>query len=198
MTRHLYSEFLNLQTLGLIIGILLIITHAVALLKPELVQGFLKRFPRWKEIGIAILAIDFIWAFWLIGNVDLGEFFTWEKKIKIILPIAFVLFVMFVDEFLAARALGIFMLLLACPVLDMAFLKTPVTRLLLPALAYVWVILGLFWVGMPYVLRDQIAWVSKSSGRWRGLSLAGAAYGIAIVVCALMFWGGAEAVAAGG
>ncbi|MEZ5328982.1 MAG: hypothetical protein R3F19_28385 [Verrucomicrobiales bacterium] len=39
----------------------------------------------------------------------------------------------------------------------------PITRLLLPLLAYAWIIIGLFWVGMPYVLRDQIAWVSASS-----------------------------------
>ena len=74
MTRHLYCDFLSLQAVGLIIGCLLIITHALALLKPVMMQDFLRQLPRHRQIGIAILAIDFIWAFWLIGNIDLGEF----------------------------------------------------------------------------------------------------------------------------
>lgn len=189
MTRHLYSEFLSLQSIGLIVGILLVAAHGYALLQPSQTQAFLQRLPRFKEFGIAVLAVDFIWAFWLIGAIDLGEFYTWEKPIKIILPIAFVLFVLFVDEFLAVRALGIFLLLLACPVLDLAFLKEPATRLLLPILAYVWIFLALFWVGMPYLLRDQIAWATRTPGRWRALSAGGVAYGAAIVLCALAFWG---------
>ncbi len=189
MTRHLYTEFLSLQSAGIIVGLLLIATHAVALLMPDRTQALLKRLPRHKEVGIAILAVDFIWAFWLIGNIDLGEFYVVEKPVKILLPIVFVLFVVFVDEFLAVRAAGVFLLLLACPILDIAFLKEPVTRLLLPALAYVWILVALFWVGMPYLMRDQIAWASRSPGRWRALSAGGVVYGGAVLLCAVMFWG---------
>ncbi|MFP6873665.1 MAG: hypothetical protein VCA55_09145 [Verrucomicrobiales bacterium] len=189
MTRHLYCDFLNLQAVGLIIGCLLVITHALALLKPVMMQDFLRKLPRYREIGIAVLAIDFIWAFWLIGNIDLGEFYTWETPIRFILPVCFVLFIVYVEEFLAVRAIGIFFLLLACPVLDVAFLKDPVTRLLLPLLAYVWIMLALFWIGMPYLMRDQITWVSRSSGRWRIFSGTGLLYGTALLVCAMAFWG---------
>ena len=192
MTRHLYCDFLSLQVVGLIIGLLLVITHAMALVKPMLVQDFLRKFPRHREIGIAILAIDFIWAFWLIGNIDLGEFYTWEKPIRIILPVCFVLFILFVEEFLAVRATGIFILLLACPLLDVAFLRDPVTRLLLPLLAYAWILFGLFWIGMPYLMRDQIAWLSRHARRWRFFSGTGLLYGIAMVVCALAFWGAGQ------
>lgn len=195
MTRQLYSQFLNLQTVGIIVGILLIAAHAVALFMPGKTKAFLGQFPRHKQIGIAILAIDFIWAFWLIGRIDLGEFYTWEKPIKMILPVAFVLFVMFVDEFLAVRAAGVFFLLLACPVLDIAFLKMPQTRLLLPILAYIWIVLALFWVGMPYVMRNQIAWATKSDGRFKALAAGGLVYGVLILVCAFMFWGAGDAVA---
>ncbi len=182
MTRHLYSQFLTLQSVGIIVGLLLIATHAAALFMPDKTQSLLKRFPRWKEAGIAVLAIDFLWAFWLIGEIDLGEFHTWERPIKFILPVAFVLFVVFVDEFLAVRAAGIFLLLLACPVLDIAFLKDPESRLLLSALSYAWILVALFWVGMPYLMRDQVAWATRSPNRWRALAAGGLA-------CALFFWG---------
>ena len=189
MTRHLYCDFLSLQAVGLIIGGLLVITHALALLKPVMVQDFLRQLPRHRQIGIAVLAIDFIWAFWLIGNIDLGEFYTWETPIRFILPVCFVLFIVYVEEFLTVRATGIFFLLLACPVLDVAFLQDPQTRILLPLLAYVWILLALFWIGMPYLLRDQITWVSRNSGRWRIFSGTGLAYGVALLICAVAFWG---------
>jgi hypothetical protein len=57
--------------------------------------------------------------------------------------------------------------------------------LLLVVLAYVWLTLGLFWVGMPYLLRDQINWITSTGNRFRALTLAGLVYGLLILVCAV-------------
>lgn len=190
MTRALYGDFISLQTAGIILGILLIGGHLFALLKPAFCQNFLKRFPRHKEIGIGLMAVNFLWTYWLVQNADLGEFYTWKKALTIIVPAGFFLVIFFVDEFLAARALGMFALLFACPLLEVAFLKLPVSRLLIPIICYVWIVLGLFWVGMPYTLRDQISWVSKSSTRWNGLAAGGVVYGVAVLICAFAYWGG--------
>ena len=190
MTRHLYEELFNLQALGIAFGLLLLGTHLFALLQPAKTQAFLKSFPRHKEIGIGLMAVNFIWWFWIISNVDLGEFYTVRRPLQLILPIMFVLVVLFVDEFLAARALGFFVLLLVCPLLDVAFQKPHMTRLLIPIICYIWIGLALFWVGMPYLLRDQIAWASASAKRWRGLAMGGVVYGAAVLLCALVFWKG--------
>jgi hypothetical protein len=99
------------------------------------------------------------------------------------LPIGFFLALRFADEFLAVRALGIFFLLGAEPLLNAAFLRTEPSRLLVTAFAYILIITGLFWVSMPYLLRDQISWSARSRGRWRlthGLALL---YGAAILAC---------------
>ena len=40
-------------------------------------------------------------------------------------------------------------------------MRQETTRLLLVLLAYVWIINGLFWVGMPWLMRDQIAWLTR-------------------------------------
>ena len=190
MTRHLYEQIFDLQGLGIALGLLLVITHLIALLQPERTQAFLKSFPRHKEIGIALMAVNFLWWFWIISKVDLGEFHSMRKGMQMILPVMFVLVVLFVDEFLAARALGFFLLLLACPLLDVAFQKPPTGRLLIPIICYIWIGFALFWVGMPYLLRDQIAWVSASAKRWRALAMGGVVYGGAVLLCALMFWKG--------
>jgi hypothetical protein len=46
------------------------------------------------------------------------------------------------------------------------------------------IIAGLFWVTMPYLLRDQINWSSQTNGRWRAIHGVAALYGIAILACA--------------
>ncbi|MED6299812.1 MAG: hypothetical protein VX269_10815 [Verrucomicrobiota bacterium] len=189
MTRHIYTQFFSLQVIGIILGVILVILHVIALSKRESVMDFLKQLPRNKNLGIVVLAIDCIWSFWLIGVVDLGEFQKWENPIRIGLPLGFICFIIWVNEFLAVRAVGIFLLLLACPFLDAAFLQEPSTRVLIPILCYVWIFLSLFWIGMPYLMRDHIALITKTKGRWTILSVGGIVYGFLMIVCAFAFWG---------
>jgi hypothetical protein len=47
------------------------------------------------------------------------------------------------------------------------------------------IITGLFWVTMPYLLRDQINWSARTNGRWRFTHGIAFLYGAAIVACAL-------------
>jgi hypothetical protein len=176
---------LSLHTVGLIVGFLLLAIHIIALVRPEQTKSWLAKLPRSKPLGIGFLALDSLWAFWLVSNMDLGEFSQYRTWLQIGVPIAFVLTLTFVDEFLAVRALGMLALLAAEPLLSAAFLRPESARLLLVVLAYVWLTLGLFWVGMPYLLRDQIHWITKSGQRFRALTLAGLVYGLVVLVCAV-------------
>jgi len=177
--------FLSLKTVGITIGLLLVAIHLLALVSAEGTQAWLKKFPRSREVGIVLLLVVSAWAFWLVATMDLGEFSTYRTLLKILVPAAWFLSLKFVDEFLAVRALGILLLLLAEPVFEVAFLKPGLGRLLVVSLAYAWAILGMFWVGMPFLLRDQITWWTKSGLRWRAGCLAGIAYGLAVLVCAI-------------
>jgi hypothetical protein len=122
---------------------------------------------------------------WLLATMEMGEFSSFRRPLLIILPIGFFLVLRFVDEFLAVRALGILFLLGAEPLLDAAFFRTETSRLLVTVFAYLLIVVGLFWVTMPYLLRDQINWSARTPGRWRlthGLALL---YGAAILACAV-------------
>ena len=91
----------------------------------------------------------------------------------------------FVEEFLAVRALGILCLLAAEPLLEAAFFRYETSRLLVTAFAYFIIVAGLFWVTMPYLLRDQINWTAHSNWRWRGVHSVAILYGLALLACAL-------------
>jgi hypothetical protein len=178
----------NLHTAGLVVGIFLILIHAVALIDAVRVKAFLKAFPRSKMAGAVLLSLGAAWAFWLALTIDLGDFTSYRRMILVVIVIGYFLTLKFVDEFLAVRALGILALLAAEPVLEAAFLRPEVSRLLLAALAYVWVTLGIFWVAIPYILRDQIDWVLKSEIRWKLAVFSGLAYGAVVLYCTFAFY----------
>ena len=158
----------SLHSAGIVAGGFLIGLGLVGLTKPE-VASVVKRFPRSRVAGVALLTICLAWTFWLLATIQMGEFSGFRRPLLIALPIGYMLALSFVDEFLAVRALGILCLLAAEPLLDAAFLRYETSRLLVTVFAYLLIIAGLFWVAIPYVLRDQIDWLARSAFRWRCL-----------------------------
>jgi hypothetical protein len=117
--------------------------------------------------------------------MEMGEFSSFRRPLLIALPILYLLVLRFVDEFLAVRALGIFCLLAAEPLVDAAFFRYEPSRLVLTVFAYLLVVAGLFWVAMPYLLRDQIDWSARSNARWRVMHGLALLYGGAILALAV-------------
>jgi hypothetical protein len=179
----------SLHNVGLLVGLLLIALHAVALIHAQGVKQLLRGFPRSRVLGAILLTLDAVWAFALVAQIDLGEFTGYRPIFLAIIAVGTVLTLLFVEEFLAVRALGMLCLLAAEPLLDAAWIRPESSRLLLSVLAYAWATLGLFWVGMPYLLRDQIEWLTKTELRWRLAALGGLAYGVAVLVAALTQYG---------
>lgn len=177
-----------LKGTGIVVGLALIASHLVAWLKSEEVKKQLVAFPRNYKWGMVLLTVGFIWAMMCMNFMDMGEFHTLRSKFLIVIPAAYVLVLLYVKEFLAVRALGGLMLLVAGIVLQAAFQQPPLSRLLLPALAYVWIIAGLYFVGMPYLMRDIVNWVTASDLRWRAANLGGIAYGALVLAAALLWW----------
>jgi hypothetical protein len=178
---------LKLETALVLVGLLLIAGHALALIMPVVAQNRLRTFPRSKNCGTALITVAAGWFFWLVWTMDLGEFSNWRQIVLIATPVAWLLTMKFVDEFLAVRALGMITLLAAEPLLEAAFLRPEQSRLFLVSLVYVWIVFAMFWVGMPYTLRDQIAWITKDQKRWRAATFAGLAYGALLLVLPLTF-----------
>lgn len=193
-------ERLPLFGTGLVLAIWLIAVHAYMLLKPAAAQDFLKRFPRNQFLGQVILGIGLAWFWLLIAptglgklsalSMELGEFNGVKPLLRILVPAAIVGVSISVRDFLAVRALGVLGLMTASPLLEAAFLKDPGSRLLVPIFAYALLTASLFWVGMPYLFRDAVTWITAAQSRWKIASAAGLAYGLATLACAFAFWRG--------
>lgn len=197
--RHPYEQ-IPLFTAGLVLAVWLIGVHALMLAKPAEVQGYLKKFPRDPVAGQILLAIGLAW-FWLLVapeglgklsalQMDLGEFNKSKPLLRLVVPAAVIAVAMSVRDFLAVRALGLCGLMAAAPLLESAFLKDPGTRLLIPIFTYAMLTASMYMVGMPYLFRDAVTWVSSSRTRWNAAAFAGLAYGVATLICAFLFWRG--------
>jgi hypothetical protein len=176
---------LSLQTAGYIAGVFLAILGLWGLVQPGSSQAAARRLPRSRVGGFVLLTVAFFWSFWLLATMEMGEFSSFRKPLLFVLPVGFLLVLRFVDEFLAARALGILFLLAAEPLLDAAFFRTESTRLLVTVFAYLLIVVGLFWVTMPYLLRDHINWSARTNSRWRFAHGLVFLYGAAILACAV-------------
>jgi len=191
-------EHLSLFTVGIILAVWLIGSHSLMLAKPVFVLGFLKKFPRNQFLGQLLLGMGLAW-FWLLiapenmGLIsslamDLGEFNGAKPMLRILVPVSMFLVATSVRDFLAVRALGVVGLMAASPLLESAFLKDPSSRILVPVYAYALLTASMFCVGMPYLFRDAVDWAAANSKRWTFLALAGLGYGLATLVCAIVFW----------
>jgi hypothetical protein len=176
---------LSLQTAGYIAGLFLLVLGFWGLIQPTASQAAARTLPRSRVAGFVLFTIAFFWSFWLLATMEMGEFSSFRKPLLFIMPVGFLLVLRFVDEFLAARALGILFLLSAEPLLDAAFFRSERSRLLVTVFAYLLIVAGLLWVTMPYLLRDQINWSARSNGRWRLTHGLAFLYGAAILACAV-------------
>ena len=196
---HLYKH-IPLFGAGLVLALWLIGLHLLMLVRPAMVQGFLHKFPRHTLLGPVILGIGLAWFWLLIApegygivsalTMNLGEFDKAKPILQWLVPLSWFLVIISVRDFLAVRALGLLGLMVASPLLEAAFLKDPTSRLLVPVFAYALLTVSMFWVGMPYVFRNTVTWVTATPQRWTAMALAGLGYGIATLICAVAFWRG--------
>ncbi len=191
---HLYEK-LPLAATGLAMGLVLILLHLPALLKTEATTGLLRRLHRATKAGQALLAVNFLWLALLLfdakGNPLRMELFEFESMRGILLlacPVIWFVMASMVKENLFARALGMFLIMMAIVPLSAAFLKEPLTRLLIPIWWYPVLTVAMFWVAKPYLFRDWMERFTAHPCLVRGTGAFGVLYGALIILCALLFW----------
>lgn len=196
---HPYQE-LSMTTTGLVLGLTMVIIYGLMWKKPEAAQKRARTLARDWNAGVYAMGIGMVW-FWLLvapeGNgllaklaMPLNEFSGMKRYLQILIPLAALGMIFYVREFLFVRGLGLCFLMAAAPILYSAFLKEPGSRVLLSLVAYAMIVKGLFFVGMPYLYRDGVAWLSASQSRWKVASLTGLTFGALILICSITVWRG--------
>ena len=177
----------SLSTAAIIVGLLLTASHAFAFIKAPAAMAKLKTVPRSQNIGTVILTLDFLWGYVVATSIELGDFERLRWLAQFSVPVIYVAMLFWVNDYLGARSIGILLLLAACPLLDAAWQKSD-SRWVLNVVLYLWLTLGLFWIGMPYTMRDNISWATRTAHRFKALAIGGTVWGVVLLVLAFTVW----------
>lgn len=199
---HPYQE-IPLSAAGTVLGLVLTALYAVMLLKPQSSQAWAKKLARHHQAGIYTMSIGMIW-FWLLCapdlrgtfsflgslSMDFADFDPMKKYLQIGVPLACVGMITYVREFLFVRGLGLCLLMAAAPLLYAGDFEEAPLKNLIPVVSYIMIIKGLYFVGMPYLYRDGVNWLTAKNLRWKMASIGGLVLGVLILGCSFTLWKG--------
>ena len=152
----------DLAFITLICGALIFIGSTGMTLWPRGVAAMVGAFPRHVWAGRILAAVDILWSAWLLMQMGFAWVDTHRILIYAAVPVAYILVILFVDDLLAARALGGFLLLVPLPILESAFVHPAVSRLIMTSFAYLLVIFGIVLVWSPFKLRQLTErWINQ-------------------------------------
>ncbi len=174
-----------LKLIALILGTTGVIGGAVSLAYPQPVQQFLRNLPRSQNWGRFFLAINLIWGVILIQQTDFRDWNVY-KSTAYALSVPIYLFVIyFVNQYLGARWLALFLILLADPVIKVCFLRDEPSSMVITTIAYIWVILGICFFAVPHWFRDWVNFWLRSPSRWSWGCRGKIVIGIALIFLGL-------------
>ncbi|MDR1191524.1 MAG: hypothetical protein LBK60_07670 [Verrucomicrobiales bacterium] len=167
----------TLSQVAVALGLAYLLTHGWALWRAADCQRLLRAFPRNYPAGIALMVAAGLWFAWLILHADLMDFAPYQDLFFVITAALTVGMLIFVREFLAVRALGALLLLLANVLLDAAFLDDRCVKFVVTVSAYAYIIAGIAFVSSPYLLRDALTWIYQTPRRAKLAAAGGVIFG---------------------
>lgn len=158
---------MKLSVLSIGLGFGLALPQIYGLLNPKGFAAAAKKFPRNLPLGWLLMLAA---TGWFIANVN-GEadadFAAMKTKMMVLFAATGVATCVFVQDFLAARALAVLLLLLARLMVETARWAETDWRWVVTGWAYVLVLGGIWFTVAPWRLRDVIEWGTATDLRVR-------------------------------
>jgi hypothetical protein len=163
-------EDINLVTVACTAGAALLALAVPLLGAPARVRTWAERFPRNAWAARILTAGCVIWAAWLLSEMPMGPLDAYKRLLYVLAPLTYWLVVVYLDELLAARALGGLLMLFPAPMLGAARWHPSAARLVIVVLAYVLAVAGAALMLAPFRLRR---WTSALARTDAGCRVAG-------------------------
>lgn len=176
---------LNLSTVAAGVGLLYALPHVFGILKPASFAAAVRKFPRSIPIGCVLTLGATAWFLYYVSLETVADFASMKPFLYLLFGAVGVGTCLFVRDFLAVRGLAVMLLLCAKLITDVARMVETDWRLVLVALAYVWVFVGMWFTISPWRLRDLIEWGTASESRTRLFSGLRLAFGVVMLVLAM-------------
>lgn len=176
---------MSLSLLSIILGVLALGGGVYGLVNPEVARKWADGFSRNVVIGYVLTLLATGWFVYNVSLENIADFAPYKKHMMIGFAALGVATCLYVKDFLAVRGLSVLLLLTAKLMVDTARWHDSELRLLVIALAYAWVIAGMWLAISPWRMRDWISWATKEEKRFRILNGIKAGFGGVLVLLGL-------------
>ena len=141
-----------------------------------------KRFPRSAIAGVILSSLAFIWAAVIVHVAPLDFIARFKTPIVVLLVISIPVSWFWMADLLAARALGLILVLVPAPVLLATRFLDSGWRLVMAVLMYVWAVAGMDFIMAPYHCRDAIGWLAAKPARFAAAGAVSALVGLVVAL----------------
>ncbi len=193
MLRPAVMLGIKLWTLSLLLGLLVGLSAAYAMLRPATTIAAARKFPRHTLSGVVLTLLATLWFIYNVSQESLSDFARMKSWFYLLFAAVGLGSCIFVQDFLAVRGLAVVLLLLAKLMVDTARWVDTEWRLVITVWAYLLVIAGMWLTVSPWRLRDWLGWATASEQRTRILGALRLGFSLLLIVLALTVYRRAEA-----
>jgi len=166
----------------ILIGVAYGLPQVYGLMNPDAFKQRLKAFPRDVTMGYVLMLISTCWFLYNVYQEDISDFEAYKNLMLGGFAAVGIGSCIYLRDFLGARGLAVFLLLLAKLVVDTGrWVETPL-RLIVITWAYVWILAGMWWTISPWRCRDWLAWNMADEARFKLLTMIRAAFSILVII----------------
>ena len=168
--------------IALATGILTLLPALLALAAPARAEKIIKAFPRSVWPGRIIIAVCIVWTMLWLVVMPFQFLAVLHPYLWILTPLAIWAVCFHIPELLSCRAFGCLIAMLPTVMLSSAQWHPSPWRYAMITYAYALAVFGMFYIGLPYLMRDHIAWAYASRMRARAVATAFAVIGFAVII----------------
>ena len=175
----------NLSSLAIVIGLIYVLPHLYAVLKPAEMTNIARKFPRYTPLGYPLVIAATAWFIYYVSLESVSDFAAFKPILYALFAAVGVGTCLFVTDYLPVRGLAVLLLLVAKLTVDSArWLDTP-WRLVMITWAYAAVIAGMWFTIAPWRMRDLIQWATATPERLRLISGLRLGFGLVLILLGL-------------
>ena len=173
---------MSLASLSILLGVVIAAPQVYQLTNTAGWRKWSADFPRSKSIGRVLVLLATGWFLYHVQNETLADFTRFKPYMLAGFGAIGVLTCIYVSDFLAARGLALILLLAGKCMVDTARWHESDWRNVITALAYVWVVAGIWFTISPWRVRDFIAWNNATDGRLKTLASVRLIFALSLIV----------------
>ena len=174
-----------LSALSVFVGLVLIVLGTTGLIRKA--EEYWVAMCRCKIPAYILTTIVLFWSTLWLYVMPLGFVVAIRPLLPILFVVAIVLTCIYCKELLMCRAIGGLLVLLPTPLLSSAAWHPSPFRYIMLVFAYAMVVEGMFIVGMPWTLRNQISWAFRNKNRAKAIASLSILLGIVFIACSFIY-----------